>query len=165
MEFFLSINKPRPLGRGGTRQGVGEGELACGIVWPFGFGAVYLRGELGLVARLWSSLFMRASSPLPPLTRSPFPQRGRLISGSCFAVAGVGALVGGQSIYVSESPLSVPLGHLSPKGETISYMYALLVFVICKGDGFFLGSCFAVAGVLGVVYASLYLRSYKKSHS
>jgi hypothetical protein len=29
-----SYNKPRPLGRGGTRKGVGEGELACGIVWP-----------------------------------------------------------------------------------------------------------------------------------
>ncbi len=75
---------------------------------------------------------------------------------------GRGGEVGGQSIYVSESPLSVPLGHLSPKGETIFYMYALFVFVICKGDGFFLGSCFAVAGVVGVVFASLYLRSYKK---
>ena len=24
--------------------GLGEGELDCGIVWPFGFDAVYLRG-------------------------------------------------------------------------------------------------------------------------
>ena len=45
---------------------------------------------------------------------------------------------GRQSIFVSESPLSVPLGHLSPKGETISYMYALFVFVISEGDGFWI---------------------------
>ena len=56
----------------------------------------------------------------------------------------MGGEVVGQSKFESESPLSVPLGHLSPKGETIFYMYALFVFVICKGDGFFLGSCFAV---------------------
>ena len=68
----------------------------------------------------------------------------------------MGGEVVGQSIFVSESPLSVPLGHLSPKGETIFYMYALFVFVICKGDGFFLGSCFAVAGVVGVAFPSLY---------
>ena len=68
----------------------------------------------------------------------------------------------GQSIYESESPLSVPLGHLSPKEETFSYMYALLVFVISDGDGFFLGSCFAVAGVVGVVFAFLYLWTHKK---
>ena len=43
-----------------------------------------------------------------------------------------------QSKIESESPLSVPLGHLSPKGETISYMYALLVFVISEGDGFWI---------------------------
>ena len=65
-----------------------------------------------------------ASSPLPPLARSPFPQGGRL-------------LVGCYSMIASESPLSVPLGHLSPKGETISYLYALLVFVISEGEGFF----------------------------
>ena len=72
-----------------------------------------------------------------------------LRAGSCFAVAGVGALVVGQSIYESESPLSVPLGHLSPKGETIFYMYALFVFVICKGDGFFL-ACFFLHHLKGI---------------
>ena len=79
-----------------------------------------------------------ASSPLPPLARSPFPQGGRL-------------LVGCYSMIASESPLSVPLGHLSPKGETIFYMYALFVFVTSGGNGFFLGSCFAVAGVVALV--------------
>ena len=81
-----------------------------------------------------------------------------LRAGSCFAVAGVGALVVGQSIYESESPLSVPLGHLSPKGETISYMYALLVFVISEGDGFFgllLCSRWGGGGAL-VAFPSLY---------
>ena len=68
----------------------------------------------------------------------------------------MGGEVGGQSIYVSESPLSVLLGYLSPKGETIFYMYALLVFVPSEGDGFFGGSCFAVAGVVGVAFPSLY---------
>ena len=109
----------------------------------------------------------RIESEFPPSVRhSPasFPQGGRLFRGSCFAVAGIGGEVGGQSRIESESPLSVPLGHLSPKGETIFYIYALLVFVICKGDGFFGGSCFAVAGVVWVVFASLYLCSYKKSH-
>ena len=72
-----------------------------------------------------------------------------LRAGSCFAVAGVGALVVGQSIYESESPLSVPLGHLSPKGETIFYMYALFVFVISEGDGFFL-ACFFLHHLNGI---------------
>ena len=100
---------------------------------------------------------MRASSPLPSGSRLPPSPKGvGFFRGSCFAVARVGGEVVGQSIFASESPLSVPLGHLSPKGETISYMYALLVFVICKEEGFFLGSCFAVAGVVGVAFPSLY---------
>ena len=49
-------------------------------------------GCVGLGGEVVGSLGLRASSPLPPLARSPFPQGGRLISGSCFAVAGVGAL-------------------------------------------------------------------------
>ena len=75
-------------------------------------------------------------------------ERGSLLAGlyglawlvrvSCTVVVGIGALVGGQSKIESESPLSVPLGHLSPKGETIFYMYALLVFVISEGDGFWI---------------------------
>ena len=44
-------------------------------------------------------------------------------------------------------------------------MYALLVFVISEGDGFFLGSCFAVAGVVGVAFPSFYCYAHKKSHS
>ena len=77
-------------------------------------------------------------SEFPPSVacRRHLPPRGTAFLGSCFAVAGVGGEVGGQSRIESESPLSVPLGHLSPKGETIFYMYALFVFVICKGDGF-----------------------------
>ena len=57
-------------------------------------------------------------SEFPPSVacRRHLPPRGTAFSGSCFAVAGVGALVVGQSWFESESPLSVPLGHLSPKG-------------------------------------------------
>ena len=70
--------------------GLGEGELACGIVWPCMCSAVLFAWlELGWVRWLWSSLRLRASSPLPPLARFPFPQGGRLFRGSCFAVAGV----------------------------------------------------------------------------
>ena len=37
--------------------GLGEGELACGIVWPYAFGAILFAWlELGWVARLWGSL-------------------------------------------------------------------------------------------------------------
>ena len=63
-------------------------------------------------------------SEFPPSVacRRHLPPRGTAFLGSCFAVAGVGGEVGGQSRIESESPLSVPLGHLSPKGETISYM-------------------------------------------
>ena len=80
----------------------------------------------------------KIESEFPPSVAygATFPQGGRLISGSCFAVAGISGEDVGQSKFESESPLSVPLGHLSPKGETIFYMYALFVFVICKGDGF-----------------------------
>ena len=52
----------------------------------------------------------------------PSPKGDGFFSGSCFAVAGVGALVAGQSRIERESPLSVPSGHLSPKGETIFYL-------------------------------------------
>ena len=56
---------------------------------------------------LWGSLGLRASSPLPPLTRFPFPQGGRLISGSCFAVAGIGGEVVGSLFMKASLPLWV----------------------------------------------------------
>ena len=85
--------------------------------------------------------------------------------GSCFAVAEIGGEVGGQSIYESESPLSVPLGHLSPKGETISYMYALLVFVISEGEGFFRAPALQSLGWWGLLFLPYIVTHTKKSHS
>ena len=64
---------------------------------------------------LGGSLGLRASFPPSVAYRRHLPPRGTAFSGSCFAVAGVGALVVGQSWFESESHLSVPLGHLSPK--------------------------------------------------
>ena len=57
--------------------GLGEGELACGIVWPYAFSAILFAWlELGWVRWLWSSLRLRASSPLPSGIRLPPSPKG-----------------------------------------------------------------------------------------
>ncbi len=57
--------------------GLGEGELACGIVWPCMCSAVLFAWlELGWVRWLWSSLRLRASSPLPSGIRLPPSPKG-----------------------------------------------------------------------------------------
>ena len=71
--------------------GLGEGELACGIVWPCMCSAVLFAWlELGWVRWLWSSLRLRASSPLPSGIRlPPSPKGDGFFLGSCFTVARV----------------------------------------------------------------------------
>ena len=57
---------------------------------------------------------MRESSPLPSGIRlPPSPKGDGFFSGSCFAVAGVGALVVGQSRIEREFPLPSPVGATS----------------------------------------------------
>ena len=70
------------------------------------------------------------------------PKEGGFFSGSCFAVAGVGALVGGQSWFEIEFPPSVACRrHLPPRGTAFS------------------GPCFAVAGIGGEVVGSLFMKA------
>ena len=89
-------------------------------------------------------------SEFPPsvrLTPATFPQGGRLISGSCFAVSnlaspfgwevgplGLGGEVGGQSIFVSEFPPStagaVPL---PPRGTAFSRLLLCSRWGRCVG--------------------------------
>ena len=83
-----------------------------------------LRGVLGLVARLGGSLGLRASSPPSVACRRHLPPRGTAFSGSCFAVAGIGALVVGQSIFESEFPPSVACRrHLPPRGTAFGLCF------------------------------------------
>ena len=77
-----------------------------------------------------------ASSLLPPLTRSPFPQRGRLISGSCFAVATINCFLYKYKRGSYNKPR--PLGRggpvrVSERGSSLTVLYGLarLVRVSC----------------------------------
>ena len=70
---------------------------------------------------LGGSLGLRASSPLPPLARFPFPQGGRLIVGSCFAVAGIGGEVVG-SLFMKASLPSLSLRDISPPRERLFFI-------------------------------------------
>ena len=88
-----------------------------------------LRGVLGLVARLGGSLGLRASSPLPPLARSPFPQRGRLISGSCFAVSNLASPFGWEV-----GPLGLGGGELAC-GGVWPCAFSAVLFAWCVGIG------------------------------
>ena len=71
---------------------------------------------------LGGSLGLRVSSPLPSGSRlPPSPKGDGFFSGSCFAVAGVGALVVGQSRIESEFPPSVACRrHLPPRGTALA---------------------------------------------
>ena len=91
---------------------------------------------------LGGSLGLRASFPPSVAYRRHLPPRGTAFSGSCFAVAGIGALVVGQSIFESEFPPSVACRrHLPPRGTAFS------------------GSCFAVAGVGALVVGQSWFES------
>ena len=47
MKLCAHIPMPPPLGGRWAREGSVGGELACRVVWPFGFGAVFLNGNFG----------------------------------------------------------------------------------------------------------------------
>ena len=101
-----------------------------------------------------------ASSPLPPLTRSPFPQRGRLISGSCFAVAGFGG-----SLNLIASLPSLSLWDISLPRERLFLICTLcLCLLFPRGTAFSWAPALQSLGWWGLLFLPYISGRTKKSH-
>ena len=168
MEFFLSINKPLPLGRGGTRQGVGEGELACEVVWPFVCSAGQLHGGGGDRCVGCGAVYIcQRVPPFRRLSAPPSPKGdGSSLAPASQSLGQVRWL--GGSLFMRASLPSLSLWDISPPRERLFLICTLCLCLLFPRGTAFSGSCFAVAGVVGVLWLLFlpYISGCtKKSHS
>ena len=132
------MSLPLWVGGGPVRARCGGSSLAelYGLAWIVRVSCTVVVGVGALVGT--QSRFVSEFPPSVRLTPATFPQGGRLIFGSCFAVAGIGGEVVG-SLFMKASLPSLSLRDISPPRERLFFICRFcLCLLFPRGTAFFL---------------------------